>query len=71
MSKRPITPHNNIKGYIDRIIETLVYKGIAVIDNNYFYQVRLGLEGKLRGHVLFHSYLKSRRIFITYKKVKQ
>ena len=61
--------NNDIKGYIDRIIETLVYKGIVGIDSLYFNQVRLGLQGKLRGQVLFHSELKTRRIFITYKKV--
>jgi hypothetical protein len=71
MNKHKKHPHNHIKGYIDRIIETLVYRGIAGIDTLYFNQVRRGLEGKLRGQVLFHSDLKSRTIFITYKKVKQ
>ncbi len=69
MSKRPITPHNDFKGYIDKIIEILVYKGIVKIEANYFNQVRSALHGKLRGQVLFHSDLKSIVIFITYRKV--
>ncbi len=56
--------------FIDQIIELLVRKGMAGVDNKYFNDVRIALTSKLRGQVLFHSDIRTRNIFITYSKVK-
>ena len=56
------------KRTIDAVMEALVSKGICFINHRLFQDLKDTLSFKLRGQVLFHSEIKSRRIFVTYTK---
>ena len=53
----------------DKVIDLLVSKGICFIDYDMFHFLKDTLPNKLRGQVLFHSDIESKKIFITYTKV--
>jgi hypothetical protein len=54
----------------DRVIKELVLKGICLVPERLFMDLRYTLQSKLRGQVLFHSDIETKQIFITYQKYK-
>ena len=70
IKKRSVNNDNlRSKQTIDKVIETLVTKGGCFIEHDLYLELKDALSTKLRGQVLFHCDIASRKIFITYAKV--
>ena len=62
--------YDKIRVVTDKVMEALVLKGICYIDKALFYELYESLPKRMRGQVLFHSERETKKIFITYTKLK-
>lgn len=58
----------SIKEVTDKVMEALVNKGSCFVSDNVFFALRDTLQNKLKGEVLFHSDIKTKKVFITYTR---